>query len=64
MSKRIFDGKTINNVSVGFDIMMFDIGLIIARTYGKPRISCSIKSKNLLINEIIKECEEGGIVLL
>lgn len=58
MSKRIFDGKTINNVSVGFDIMMFDIGLIVARAYGEPHISCCIESKDLLIKENIKDCEE------
>ena len=60
MSKRIFDGKTINNVSVGFDIMTFDIGLIIAGTYGEPHIVCSIESKGLLIKENIKDCEKDG----
>lgn len=60
MSKRIFDGKTINNVSVGFDITMFDIGLIIARAYGEPHIVCCVKSKDLLIKENIKDCEKDG----
>ena len=60
MSKRIFNGKTINNVSVGFDIMMFDIGLIIAGAYGEPHISCCIESKDLLIKESIKDCEKDG----
>jgi hypothetical protein len=60
MSKRIFDGETINNVSVGFDIIMFDIGLIIAGAYGEPHISCCIESKDLLIKENIKDCEKDG----
>lgn len=59
MGKRIFDGKTINNVSVGFDITTFDMGLIIAGAYGEPHISCCIKSKDLLIKENIKECEKN-----
>lgn len=58
MIKRVFEGPTINTVSVGFDMELFDRGLIIAYAYGKPHISCSIKSKNLLIQESIKDCNE------
>lgn len=58
MIKRIFEGPTINTVSVGFDMELFDRGLIIAYAYGKPHIVCSIKSKDLLISEVIKDCSE------
>jgi hypothetical protein len=58
MIKRVFEGPTINTVSVGFDMELFDRGLIIAYAYDKPHISCSIKSKNLLIQESIKDCNE------
>ena len=54
MSKRIFNGETINNVSVGFDMMMFDMGLILAGVYGEPHIACCTESKDLLIKESIK----------
>ena len=60
MSKRIFNGETINNVSVGFDTITFDIGLIIAGAYGEPHISCCIESKDLLIKESVKDCEKNG----
>ena len=56
MSKRIFDGKTINNVSVGFDIMMFDIGLIIAGAYGEPYISCCIEGNAFKLELRVLTC--------
>ena len=56
MKKRIFEGPTINHTSVGFDIVTFDTGLLIAYAYGEPHIACSIKSKDLLVSETIKDC--------
>ena len=58
MKKRIFEGPTINHTSVGFDMVMFDTGLLIAYAYGKPHIVCSIRSKDLLVSETIKDCNE------
>jgi hypothetical protein len=58
IKERIFEGPTINTVSVGFDRPLFDRGLTIAYAYGKPHISCSIKSKDLFINEVIKDCKK------
>ena len=60
MSKRIFDGKTINSVSVCVDTMIFDIGLIISDAYCEPHIVCCIESKDLLVKENIKDCEKDG----
>lgn len=58
MKKRIFEGPTINHTSVGFDMVAFDTGLVIAGAYGEPHITCSIKSKDLLVSETIKDCSE------
>ena len=58
MIKRVFEGPTINTASVGFDMELFDKGLVIASAYGEPHVTCSIESKNLLIQETIKDCNE------
>lgn len=58
MKKRIFEGPTINHTSAGFDMVAFDTGLVIAGAYGEPHITCSIKSKDLLVNETIKDCNK------
>lgn len=58
MSKRIFEGPTINYTSLGFNMVAFDTGLVIASAYGEPHIACSIKSKDLLVSETIKDCNE------
>lgn len=58
MIRRVFKGPTINNISVGFDMELFDRGLVVACAYGEPHIACSVKSKDLLIQESIKDCNK------
>lgn len=58
MIKKVFDSPAIKVVSVGFDMAGFDRGLAVAYAYGKPLITCSIKSKDLLIQEFTKDYKD------